>query len=55
MLREWLAELLGGQRWPELRTAMHGAATDKTPEPWDRAVLCYPQASRERRPRAMSS
>lgn len=53
MLRERLAELLDGRRWPELRAAMLGVATDGLPDSWDRAVRWYRRASRERGLRAV--
>lgn len=51
MLRERLAELLDGRRWPELRAAMLADAGDGLPDSWDRAVRWYRRASRERHPR----
>ncbi len=51
MLRERLADLLDGRRWPELRAAILADAGDELPAPWDRAARWYRRASRERRPR----
>jgi transcriptional regulator with XRE-family HTH domain len=51
ILRERLADLLDGRRWPELRSAMTADAGDGLPGSWDRAARWYRRASRERRPR----
>jgi transcriptional regulator with XRE-family HTH domain len=52
MLREHLAEVLDGRRWPELRAAMLGPDGDGLPATWAWAARWYRRASREQRPRA---
>jgi transcriptional regulator with XRE-family HTH domain len=51
VLREELAQILDGRRWPQLRATMLGPDGDGLPVTWSRAVRWYRRASRERRPR----
>jgi transcriptional regulator with XRE-family HTH domain len=51
LLREELADLLDGGRWPQLRATLLGPDGDGLPSTWARAVRWYRRASRERRAR----